>query len=74
MRIVVEPRAVDVSSSHQFEEEIGDASSENALFMVKMEFSVRTPGNASRSACLRKFLLYRGNGLRALNEDGFGAG
>jgi len=39
--------AVDVSSSHQFEEEIGDASSENGLFIAKMEFSVRTPGHAS---------------------------
>jgi hypothetical protein len=74
MRIVVEPRAVDVSSSHQFEEEIGDASSENGIFMAKMEFSVRTPGHASRSDCLRKFLLYRGNGLRAFDEEGFGAG
>jgi hypothetical protein len=51
------PRAVDVSSSHQLEEEIGDASSENGLFMAKMEFSVRTSGQASRSDFLRKFLL-----------------
>ena len=35
-------RAVDVRSSHQFEEEIGVASSENGLFIAKMEFSVRT--------------------------------
>jgi hypothetical protein len=41
--IVAEPRAVDVSSSHQFEEEIGAASSENGPFIAKMEFSVRTP-------------------------------
>jgi hypothetical protein len=51
------PRADDVSSSHQFEEEIGDASSENGLFMAKMEFSVLTPGHAGRSDCLRKFPL-----------------
>jgi hypothetical protein len=35
-------RAVDLITSHQFEEEIGAASSENWLFIVKMEFSVRT--------------------------------
>ena len=45
MRIVAELRAVDVISSHQFEEEIGAASSENGPFISKMEFSVRT-GNA----------------------------
>ena len=32
-------------SSHQFEEEIGAASSENGLFIAKMEFSVRTTGS-----------------------------
>ena len=42
MRIVAELRAVDVISSHQFEEEIGAASSENGPFISKMEFSVRT--------------------------------
>jgi hypothetical protein len=31
---------VDVISSHQLEEEIGAASSENGLFIAKMEFSV----------------------------------
>jgi hypothetical protein len=35
-------RAVDVISSHQFEEEIGAASSEKRLLIAKMEFSVRT--------------------------------
>jgi hypothetical protein len=35
-------RAVDLITIHQFEEEIGDASSENSLFILKMEFSVRT--------------------------------
>jgi hypothetical protein len=29
----MEPRAVDVRSSHQFEDEIGAASSENGLFI-----------------------------------------
>jgi hypothetical protein len=38
-----ELRAVDLSSSHQFEEVIGAASSENGLFIAKMEFSIQTP-------------------------------
>jgi hypothetical protein len=42
MCVVEELRAVDVNSSHQFEEEIGSASSENGLFIAKMEFSVWT--------------------------------
>jgi hypothetical protein len=42
-------RAVDLITSHQFEEEIGDASSENGLFVTKMEFSVLTPGIQSIS-------------------------
>ena len=33
---LAEPRAVDLRSSHQFEEEIGAASSENRLFIAKM--------------------------------------
>jgi hypothetical protein len=42
MHVVAEPRAVDVRSRHQFEEEIGAASSENGLFIAKMGFSVWT--------------------------------
>jgi hypothetical protein len=42
MCVVAELLAVDVRSSHQFEEEIGAASSENGLFIAKMEFSVWT--------------------------------
>jgi hypothetical protein len=42
MCVVAELRAVDVRSSHQFEEEIGAASKENELYIVKMEFSVWT--------------------------------
>jgi len=42
MRLVAELRAVEVSSSHQFEEEVGAASSENGLFIAKMEFSLWT--------------------------------
>jgi hypothetical protein len=42
MCVVAELRAVDVSLSYQFEEEIGNASSDNGLFIAKMEFSVRT--------------------------------
>ncbi len=34
--------AVDLRSSHQFEDEICNASSENGLFFPKMEFSVWT--------------------------------
>jgi len=41
MRIAAELRDVDVGSSHQFEEEIGASSSENGLFIAKMEISVR---------------------------------
>lgn len=40
--VAAELRAVDVRSSHQFEEEIGAASSENGIFIAKIEFSVRT--------------------------------
>ena len=46
MCVVAEPRAVDVRSSHQFEEEIGAASQENQLFIAKTEFSVRTGGQS----------------------------
>jgi hypothetical protein len=42
MCVVAELRAVDVRSSHQYEDEIGNALSENGLFIVKMEFSVQT--------------------------------
>jgi hypothetical protein len=42
MRVVAEPCAVDVRSCHQFEEELGAASSENGLLIAKMEFLVRT--------------------------------
>jgi hypothetical protein len=40
--VVADLRAVDVRSSHRFEEEIGAASSENGLFIAKIDFSVRT--------------------------------
>jgi hypothetical protein len=36
MCVVAEPGAVDLISSHQFEEEIGASSSENGLFIAKM--------------------------------------
>jgi hypothetical protein len=36
-----------VRSSHQFEEEIGVASSENGHFIAKMKFSVRTAREAT---------------------------
>jgi hypothetical protein len=39
---VAELRAIDASSNHQFEEEIDAASSENGLFIAKMEFSIQT--------------------------------
>src|SRR5262249_79606 len=37
---IAELRAIDLRSSHQFEEEIGNASSANGLLFHKMEFSV----------------------------------
>jgi hypothetical protein len=43
MCAVAELRAVNMRSSHQFEEEIGAVSSENRFFIAKMEFSLRTP-------------------------------
>jgi hypothetical protein len=46
---VAKPRAIAVSSIHQFEEEIGAASSENGLFIAKMEFLVHTAGIQSIS-------------------------
>jgi hypothetical protein len=48
MRVVVDLCAVDLRSSHQFEDEIGAASSENGLFIAKMKFSVQT-GNDRRT-------------------------
>jgi hypothetical protein len=42
MRIAAELHAIDLRSSHQFEEEIGAASLENGLFIAKMGFSIRT--------------------------------
>jgi len=47
------PSRKTVRSSHQFEEEIGAASSENGLFIAKMEFSVRT-GEAEREVTLTR--------------------
>jgi hypothetical protein len=44
MRIAAELHAIDLRSSHQFEEEIGAASLENGLFIAKMGFSIRTTG------------------------------
>jgi len=48
-----ELRAVDLSSSHQFEEVIGAASSENWLFIPQMEFSVQTGHLFSVGAAVR---------------------
>src|SRR5262245_51529704 len=47
MCVIAELCAAEVRSSHQFEEEIGAASSENGLFITKMEFSVRTAVGAA---------------------------
>jgi hypothetical protein len=49
-------RAVDVRSSHQFEEEIGAASSENGFFIAKIEFSVRTRVLSATSLGRREML------------------
>src|SRR5262245_54666840 len=48
MCVAAEPRAVDVSSSHQFEEEIVNSSSEHGLFIDNMKFSIRTRVAARR--------------------------
>ncbi len=58
MCIVAEVRAADVRSSHKFEEEIGAASSENGLFIAKMEFSVRTGLTSRRSTNSRAIDRY----------------
>jgi len=59
MRIVAELRAVDLSSGHQFEEEIGASLSENDLFIAKMEFSVRTGRFIkSRRACQKICVMF----------------
>jgi glucose-6-phosphate-specific signal transduction histidine kinase len=50
-------RAVDVRSSHQFEEEIGAASSENGFFIAKIEFSVRTMLLTSFTGALTPFCI-----------------
>src|SRR5262245_65964319 len=42
MCVVAKLRAVDVRTRHQFQEGVCAASSENELFIAKMEFSVRT--------------------------------
>jgi hypothetical protein len=42
MRVAAELRAIDMRSSHQFEEEIGNASSVNLALIHKTEFSIRT--------------------------------
>jgi hypothetical protein len=44
MRVAAELSAIDLRSSHQLEEEIGAAISENGLVIAKMQFSVRTGG------------------------------
>jgi hypothetical protein len=41
---------VDLSSSHQFEEEISSSSSEDRLFIPKMEFSVAAQRMLSATA------------------------
>ena len=54
MRIATEGRAVDLSSSYQFEEEIGASSSENRLSIPKMEFSLRAGELYERGGPWRK--------------------
>jgi hypothetical protein len=44
---IAELRAIDLRSSHQFEEEIGNASSANRLLFHKTEFSVWTAISSS---------------------------
>ena len=42
MRVATELRAIDLRPSHQFEDEIAAASSENLVLINKTEFSIRT--------------------------------
>jgi hypothetical protein len=42
--------AESVNPLHQFEQEIGAASSENGFFIAKIEFSARTPDFSVPSA------------------------
>jgi len=65
-----------VRSSHQFEEEIGAATSENGLFIAKMEFSIRTAHPVARqvlrtvlnSGAERVIWLSRPNELKSPSE------
>jgi hypothetical protein len=68
MCVVEELRAVDVRSSHQFEEDIGAASSENWLFIAKMGFSVWT-GRLKGLSVLRGNLhgAFLGGGAAAMS-------
>jgi hypothetical protein len=62
------PRADDMNSSHQFEEEIGAASSEDGVFIAKMEFAeALSPGLVG---------LYQANAqsTRSLTGRGEGGG
>jgi hypothetical protein len=64
---IAELRAIDLRSSHQFEEEIGNASSANGLLFHKTEFSmwrervyVRTSNKLRKSIAGKKKSLNRG--------------
>jgi hypothetical protein len=57
MRIAAELHAIDLRSSHQFEEEIGAASLENGLFIAKMGFSIRTIAQAANHLMRKLSLL-----------------
>ncbi len=73
--LLPKPRAVDVSSSCQFEEEIGAALSENGLFTAMMEFSVQTSliGEIVLTLavlCNRTYYLRLQDDLRTANRVG----
>jgi hypothetical protein len=53
MCVDAELHPVDLISSHQFEKEIGAASSENELSIAKMKFSVRTAASLESERCYR---------------------
>jgi hypothetical protein len=70
MRIAAELCAGDLSSSHRFEEEIGAASSENRLFIPKMEFSEQAESqNHLGSLSWRSWLLGGSVRMRAVQKE-----
>src|SRR5262249_39932375 len=66
MCLAAELRAVDLSSIRQFEEGIGNSSSENGFFIPKMEFSVRTRADRTIARCAERHIVARA--IEALHD------